>query len=54
VQYHSQIGLYALGVQETDEERRRLLPVYLQVFAGAEASPAELRQFARFVRTVGS
>jgi AcrR family transcriptional regulator len=54
VQYHSQIGLYALGVQETHEERRRLLPVYLQVFAGAEASPAELRQFARFVRTVGS
>ncbi len=53
VQYHSQIGLYALGVQETHEERLRLLPVYLRVFAGAEASREELRAFERFVHTVG-
>lgn len=53
VQYHSQIGLYALGVEETHEERLRLLPVYLEVFAGAPASRDELRAFERFVRSVG-
>jgi AcrR family transcriptional regulator len=52
VQYHSQIGLYALGVRETRAERLRLLPTYLQVFAGAEASREELRSFERFVRSI--
>lgn len=52
VQYHSQIGLYALGVQETHAERLRMLSVYLRVFAGAEASSGELREFERFVRSI--
>lgn len=50
VQYHSQIGLYALGVDETPAERLALLPDYLRVFAGVDASPDELRAFRRYVK----
>ncbi len=50
VHYHSQIGLYALGVSESDAERLRLLPAYLEVLTGAPADPAELAAFARMVR----
>jgi AcrR family transcriptional regulator len=53
VQYHSQIGLYALGVDETHAERLALLPAYLRVFAGVDASPAELRAFHRTVSRLG-
>jgi AcrR family transcriptional regulator len=52
VQYHSQIGLYALGVQEPRAERMRLLPAYLHVFAGATASDDEIRGFERYVRGI--
>jgi len=52
VQYHSQIGLYALGLEETHAERLRLLPAYVRAFAGVDASPDELKAFAQFVRTV--
>jgi hypothetical protein len=53
VQYHSQIGLYALGIDETHAERLALLPAYLRVFAGVDASPAELRAFRRTVSRLG-
>jgi len=52
VQYHSQIGLYALGLEETHAERLRLLPSYVRVFAGIDAGPEELKAFERFVRNV--
>lgn len=52
VQYHSQIGLYALGLQETHAERLRLLPAYVKVFAGVDATPEELKSFERYVRAV--
>lgn len=50
VHYHSQIGLYALGVSETHDERLQLLPAYLEVLTGAAADPGELRTFTRRVR----
>ena len=54
VQYHSQLGLYAMGRRESHAERLRLLPTYVRVFAGIDASPEELRSFERYVRTLGS
>jgi AcrR family transcriptional regulator len=51
VQYHSQIGMYALGVDEPSAERLRLLPAYIRVFTGVDASRAELDRFARWVRS---
>jgi AcrR family transcriptional regulator len=52
VQYHSQIGLYALGVEETHQQRLRLLPTYLRVFTGVDASDEELARFRGWLRTV--
>ena len=54
VQYHSQIGMYALGVDEPTAERLRLLPTYLRVFTGIDASKAELARFTRWVRNASS
>lgn len=50
VHYHSQIGLYALGVDESHAERLRLLPAYLKVLAGTVAVPDEVRAFTRLAR----
>lgn len=52
VQYHSQIGMYALGVDEPTAERLRLLPTYLEVFTGVAPSKAEVTRFARWVRSL--
>lgn len=52
VQYHSQIGLYALGVEESHEERLRLVAGYVKVFTGVEPAPAETRRFAQWVRAL--
>lgn len=52
VQYHSQIGMYALGVDEPTADRLRLLPAYLRVFTGVDASKAELARFGRWVRSL--
>jgi AcrR family transcriptional regulator len=49
VQYHSQIGMYALGVDEPLEDRLRLLPAYVRVFTGTDATRAELAHFRRWV-----
>jgi AcrR family transcriptional regulator len=49
VHFHSQLGLYAMATDEPHAERLRLLPAYVRVFTGVEASPAELRAFERFV-----
>jgi AcrR family transcriptional regulator len=49
VQYHSQIGMYALGLDEPVEERLRMLPTYLTVFTGATASADELAAFTEWV-----
>lgn len=50
VQYHSQLGLYAIGERETRAERVKLLPAYVKVFAGVDGSPAELNAFALYAR----
>jgi hypothetical protein len=50
VHYHSQIGLYALGVRESHTERLHLVAAYVETFCGVAASDAELRAFARYVR----
>lgn len=52
VQYHSQIGMYALEVDEPTTARLRLLPAYLRVFTGVDASKAELARFGRWVRSL--
>ncbi len=52
VQYHSQIGMYALGVDEPNAARLRLLPTYLEVFTGVTPSKAEVARFARWVRSL--
>lgn len=36
VLYYHQIGYYALGVNETTAERKRLLPIYLRILIGVE------------------
>lgn len=50
VQYHSQIGMHALGIDEPTAERLRLLPSYLEVFTGVTPSTTEVARFARWVR----
>ena len=51
VQYHSQIGMYALGVDESVSERLKLVATYVRVFTGVDASKQELDAFAKWVRT---
>jgi len=51
VQYHSQIGMYALGVDESVSERLKLVATYVRVFTGVDASKPELDAFAKWVRT---
>lgn len=50
IQFHSQMGLYALGVDEPDDERLRLLPAYVAVFTGRDASAREIAAFTTWVR----
>ena len=50
VQYHSQIGMYALGVDEPTDERLRLAPTYLAVFTGQQPTDAEIAEFTAWVR----
>ncbi len=50
VQYHSQIGMHALGVDESVDERLRMVPTYVRIFTGVEANRAELVAFERWVR----
>lgn len=50
VQYHSQIGIYALGVDEPVDERLRMVSTYVRIFTGVEAKRAELVAFERWVR----
>lgn len=45
VQYHSQIGMYALGVDEPESERTRLAATYVRVFTGRDPSDAEMDDF---------
>lgn len=49
IQYHSQIGMYALGVDEPVEERLRLVATYVRAFTGHDATRAELAAFRRWV-----
>lgn len=53
VQYHSQLGLYAMSERESHAERLRLLPTYVRVFAGVDATPEELKAFEQYVRGLG-
>lgn len=52
VQYHSQLGLYASGVDETTVERLRLVAEYVKVFTGVEPTPGELDRFRTTVRHI--
>jgi AcrR family transcriptional regulator len=49
VQYHSQIGMYALGVDEPIEDRLRMAPIYVRVFTGSEATDQEISTFTEWV-----
>lgn len=51
VQYHSQIGMYALGGDEPFEERLRMSPTYVQVFTGVSPTPDETAAFSEWVTT---
>lgn len=50
VQYHSQIGMYALGVDESVDDRLRMVATYVRIFTGVDAKRAELVAFERWVR----
>ena len=50
VQYHSQIGLFALGVDEPTDQRLELLADYVEVFSGVPPTDQELSLFVAFVR----
>lgn len=52
VQYHSQIGLFALGVDEPTHRRLELLGDYVQVFSGVAPTDEELARFVAFVRSL--
>jgi len=52
VQYHSQIGLYALDVQETHEQRLRMVAEYVHVFTGVQPKASELQRFRTRVREI--
>lgn len=49
VHYHSQIGFYALGVEESTETRWGRVPAYLRAFTGEEPSEAELAAFRTWI-----
>lgn len=54
VQYHSQIGLYALGVDEPMDERLRLVEHYVTVFTGRSPTADEARAFEQWVRSLAT
>jgi AcrR family transcriptional regulator len=37
ITYYHQVGYYAMGVRESRQERRELLPYYLKVFTGSDS-----------------
>jgi AcrR family transcriptional regulator len=45
--YHSQVGYYAVGTDESIPERLRLLPDYLVAMTGQEGTKAEIGAFRR-------
>ena len=49
VQYHSQIGMYALAVDEPFEERLRMAPTYVEVFTGTAPTEADTAAFTQWV-----
>lgn len=49
VHYHSQIGMYALGVDEPLADRLRMVPTYVAVFAGTPPHDHETATFATWV-----
>lgn len=50
--YHSQVGYYAVGVDEPMAVRVGYLPYYLQSMTGEAPTPEELAAFAAFVEAV--
>jgi AcrR family transcriptional regulator len=50
VQYHSQIGMYALGIDEPMSVRLRMVSHYVRIFTGVDASADELAAFTKWVR----
>ncbi|MEM7286282.1 MAG: TetR/AcrR family transcriptional regulator [Actinomycetota bacterium] len=50
--YHSQVGYYAVGVDEPMDVRVGYLPYYLQSMTGEVPTPDELASFAAFVESV--
>ena len=49
VLYYTQIGYYALGVDEPNDVRLGFAADYVRALTGLDPSPAELRAFARFL-----
>ncbi|GAA5231474.1 TetR/AcrR family transcriptional regulator [Verticiella sediminum] len=43
VYYYHQIGYYSMGVKQSVSERKRLMPVYMQIFLGPELLPAKAK-----------
>ncbi|MCU1393716.1 MAG: TetR/AcrR family transcriptional regulator [Ilumatobacteraceae bacterium] len=54
VLYYTQIGYYALGVEETTEDRFGQARAYVRALTGSDATTRELSAFARFLRTTGA
>ena len=54
VLYYMQIGYYMLEVDEAWHERLSHSAAYVQVFAGATPTPAELETFEQFVSSVNA
>ena len=51
--YHSQVGYYAVGIDEPMAVRVGYLPYYLQSMTGEVPTPEELDSFAAFAAAVG-
>ena len=50
--YHSQVGYYAVGVDEPMHVRVGYLPYYLQSMTGEVPTTSELEAFVEFVEAV--
>jgi hypothetical protein len=49
VLYYTQVGYYALGIDEPISVRLELTPAYLRALTGHDPSPHELADFATFL-----
>lgn len=52
--YHSQLGYYATGTDESIDARLSYLPYYLEAVAGSSPAASEIATFTEFLRSIGS